>query len=148
MSNYLIKKWYYIIISLIIYFIYLKIFKINFNILEPLLLILLVRFIDDYFDYEKDKGKRIDKKNLIILICFVSLLYIVLNIVLYNYLGLLSIVIVAYFFLMNKIEILKIFSLSLITGYYYLINNDVNYIVLIITLGISIIFYIVKRCKK
>jgi len=148
MSKYLIKKWYYIIISLIIHFIYLKVFKINLTILEPLILIFLIRFIDDYFDYEKDKVKRIDKNILIILICIFSLIYILLNIVLYNYLGLLSIIIIAYFFLMNKIETLKIFSLSLITEYYYLINNDVNYMVLIITLVISIVFYIVKRWKK
>ncbi len=148
MSKYIIRKWYYIIISLIIYFIYLKIFKITFNLIEPLLLLFLIRFIDDYFDYNKDKGKRLDKYNLIILICIFSLIYIILNYVLYGYFGLLSIIIIAYFFLMNKVEILKIFSLSLITEYYYLINNDINYIVLIITLIISIAFYIIKRWRK
>lgn len=145
MTKYLLKKWYYIPIGLIIYIIYLKLFKISFNIAEPLLLILLIRFIDDLFDFKKDKGKRTTKKNLIILICIFSLAYITLNVFLYKAIGLLSILIVAYLFLMNKVDILKILTLPLITTYYYLINGDINYITLIITLVISIIFYIVKR---
>ena len=145
MTKYLLKKWYYIPIGLIIYIIYLKLFKISFNIAEPLLLILLIRFIDDLFDFKKDKGKRTTKKNLIILICIFSLAYIILNVFLYKAIGLLSILIVAYLFLMNKVDTLKILTLALITAYYYLINGDINYIILIITLVISIIFYIVKR---
>ena len=145
MTKYLLKKWYYIPIGLIIYIIYLKLFKISFNIAEPLLLILLIRFIDDLFDFKKDKGKRTTKKNLIILICIFSLAYITLNVFLYKAIGLLSILIIAYLFLMNKVDILKILTLALITAYYYLINGDINYIILIITLVISIIFYIVKR---
>ena len=148
MSKYLIKKWYYIIISLIIYYIYSKILKINFIIIEPLILIFLIRFVDDYFDYEIDKGKRASKKNLIFLICLFSLIYIILNVVLYKNIGLLSIIIIVYLLLMNKIDILKVLTLPLITAYYYLIMGNLNYYVLIITLVISIVFYMVKRWKR
>ena len=148
MIKYLLKKWYYIPIGLIIYIIYLKLFKISFNIVEPVLLVFLIRFIDDFFDFEKDKRKRTSKKNLIFLICFFSLIYIILNLFLYKNIGLLSILIIVYFFLMNKIDILKILVLSLITTYYYLIMGSLNYYVLIITLVISAFFYAVKRWKN
>lgn len=148
MIKYLLKKWYYILIGLVIYIIYLKLFKISFNIVEPLLLVFLIRFTDDFFDFEKDKGKRASKKNLIFLVCLFSLIYIVLNVVLYKNIGLISIIIIVYLFLMNKIDILKVLTLSLITAYYYLIMGGLNYYVLIITLVISIVFYMVKRWKR
>lgn len=147
MIKYLIKKWYYIPISLITFLVYTYGFKIELTILETLLIILLTRFFDDFFDYNEDKGKRISKKNSITLIIISTILYLTINIVTYKLRGTLSLLIILYLILMNKFETLKLFLLTLVTLYYYLLNNNTNYYVLIITLIISILYSIIKRWK-
>ena len=153
--RYFLKYSYYIIISIIFTIIIsLIIGEAKFE-LFPIVVIMLylLRILDDYFDYEIDKKEKLlNKKALKIFAMILSVVFIVLNVLFYGYYGLISIAILIYMLIQNKIEILKIFSLLFNSIYYICIYNKIGsmpaIIYLVCTLIISSIYYIYKRSKK
>lgn len=150
-----LKYSYYIIISVILTVIISFITNGIRLELFPIILINLyiLRIFDDYFDYETDKKEKLlSKNNLKNIAVIISVLYIILNIVFYKFYGIISIVLVGYMLIQNKYEILKIFLL-LLTSIFYInmyvsLNNARVIIYLLISIILSISYYIYKRSKK
>ena len=67
MIKYLLKKWYYILLSIVVCFLLNFLLELNINLLEVIFLIFIIRITDDIFDYKKDNGERLKKDKLIIL---------------------------------------------------------------------------------
>lgn len=150
MIRYLIKKWYYLLAGIIIFLLLNYVLKIHVSLFEVICLIFFIRFVDDMFDYKKDKGKRLNKKSLIILSIITSLLFIIINVINYKYYGLISIGIILYILLMNKLDFLKLFALSFILLYYLSISANYSYIWLVYVICsfmLSLIFWFIKRYK-
>lgn len=151
MIKYLFKKWYYIVIALVLYIAFKMILNINLPILYCISLFYFMRIVDDIFDFEKDLGKRLDKKRLLVLSAIFSIIFIISNIYHFGVYGIYSILILGYIILMNKCDILKIFCFFINVLYLVIINslwevNGKEY--LLLALLLSVIFYSIKRWKN
>ena len=147
MIKYLLKKWYYILFSIVIYFLLNFLLELNINLLEVISLIFIIRITDDIFDYKKDNGGRLKKDKLIILETIFILCFVILEIFLHNIYAIYAALLVLYIIIMNKIDILKILLLALIILYYSAIQKNINIYYLIDAVIISICYYLLKRCK-
>lgn len=147
MIKYLLKKWYYILFSIVIYFLLNFLLELNINLLEVISLIFIIRITDDIFDYKKDNGGRLKKDKLIILETIFILCFVILEIFIHNIYAIYAALLVLYIIIMNKIDILKMLLLALVILYYSAIQKNINIYYLIDAVIISICYYLLKRCK-
>lgn len=151
MIQYFLKRWYYLLVSLSIYFILAFAIGIKTYFVDILALVFFMRVVDDYFDYKKDGGKRLNEKTLVMLAIIFALLFVTMCIVLYGWTGVVGLVIVGYLVLMNKIEFLKLFCLSVLILFYLAMNFQPSLIWLayiIVGIVLSGLFSIIKRRKN
>ena len=148
MTKYLIKKWYYLLAGIIIFLLLNYVLKIHISILEIICLFFFIRFVDDLFDYEKDEGKRLNKTPLVILSIAAGLSYIVINVINHDFYGLISVGVILYILLMNKLSFLKPFALSFTLLYYLSISASYSYVWLIYIICSFIIGLIFKYAKR
>lgn len=148
MTKYLIKKWYYLLAGIIIFLLLNYVLKIHISILEIICLFFFIRFVDDLFDYEKDEGKRLNKTPLVILSIAAGLSYIVINVINHDFYGLISVGVILYILLMNKLSFLKPFALSFTLLYYLSISANYSYVWLIYIICSFIIGLIFKYAKR
>lgn len=127
--------------------------------LIPLLIVnvFLVRLLDDFFDYHKDKKAKTKKqmlslRQLVWATVILSLVYVTLSVVFYGLWGLFSLLILLYMGVQNKHETLKIFFVSVASIYYIGAYRGIDSMPIIIYLVIMVIlsvgFYIYKRQKR
>lgn len=121
-------------------------------------IILLLRFADDFFDYEKDKEKKeqpLSRRGILIIMLIVGAIFIILNVLFYSLLGLCSIFILAYILVQQKAEFLKIFFMTLASAHYFCFNrtDDMPILPICIFLAVCLIlsaafyFFKMKRAK-
>ena len=117
-----------------------------------LALLMTLRASDDYFDYEKDSGRKtqhLTKKQLVVLGCALAALYVMLNVSFYGILGLLSLIAVGYILLMEKLPLLKTAYMAILFLYYiYLSCGCVlwyHLIVILCCFAASALYDLIKR---
>lgn len=147
MIKYLLKKWYYILLSIVVCFLLNFLLELNINLLEVIFLLFIIRITDDIFDYKKDNGERLKKDKLIILETIFILSFVVLEVFLHKIYAIYALLLCLYIITMNKLEILKILLLALVILYYSAIQKNINIYYLIGSVIISICYYLLKRCK-
>ncbi len=129
-----------------------------FFILSVFCLALFLRFTDDIFDYERDKGKKpqhLTKITLCLLALAAALLFTVFNVIVFRLLGFLSIIFVLYALAQEKFVILQGFF-----AFFYSLYSIALFILpsfdftapigvfLALSLIIPIFFGIYKRSKR
>lgn len=126
----------------------LKLFALSF------LLFILLRTADDYFDFEKDRGRKeqpLSKRGILSIMLVVAALFVGLNVLFYLLYGLCSIIVLGYLLAQQKVGFLKLFFMPIVSAYYFYLNRtgDLPYlaigIYLAVCLILSVAFYIFKR---
>lgn len=122
--QYLISRWYYI---LVVVTVWLGLILMNvpcYGALPSMIcLAFFARACDDYFDFKKDHGKRLPKHILLKLLVIFSAIFICTELILHGVWGILSVIPLSYILLMNQQNILKLFVLPLILGYFLLLSK-------------------------
>ncbi len=121
--------------------------------LFPIILCLLVavRAGDDIFDYEQDSARKtqyLSRRELIALFASVSLLYVVLNVVLFGACGVISPAAVGYILLMEKQPLIKLLYMPLLFVYYFFLSGELGLLQLAVSaafLAVSAAYYLFKR---
>ncbi len=121
-------------------------------------LVMLLRFTDDFFDFEKDRARReqyISKKALLVFMITSSVLFVVFNVLCFGSWGLLSALFVLYSLAEEKIELLQSFLMFLYSLYVILLMSRPNIginipsaMYLCAALILPVIFGIYKRSKR
>ena len=157
--KYFLKHSYYILIGLLFALILCALigdFKWE---LIPIVILnaFLIRLLDDYFDYNNDqktkkKSELLTKNQLVWSIIILSIFYLILNIVFFKLWGLFAILLIAYMFIEDKCELMKVFFVPLASIYYIGLFHELITAPVIIYLIISTIcsigFYIFKSQKR
>ena len=115
-------------------------------------LLLTLRASDDFFDFEKDIGRKtqhLNKKQLIIFGCFLSVIYVLLNMLFFGVVGLCSIAALGYILLMEKFPLLKIAYMALLFLFYIYVNFGFpmwyHFAVIVGCIVASALYYMIKR---
>lgn len=118
-------------------------------------LLLLFRTADDWFDYEKDSGRKpqpLSKKQLICMFCVLSVICVLLHVLLFGCKGLFVLAAVVLILLTEKIPLLKPVYLAGMFLFYFALNGTVPGIrqlaVCIGGLLASVLYAGVKRKKS
>ncbi len=111
-----------------------------------------IRLYDDLFDYDTDtKKKLLDKSAMKMLLIIFSIVYFVVNIIFFRIDGLICLVPLAYVFLENHFEVMKLFFLTIVCALYLAMYTKLQglWIILFLcgTLLISVGFFIFKRLR-
>ena len=154
----------YTAISALISFIMVVLLKAHRNImlycrllLLTLLILFLLRLADDYSDYEKDRDKKeqqLSKRQILLTVAVTMIIFVLLNLYFYQVSGLVSLCILVYLLLQQKVEIMKMFFMSLVSGYYFYVDQTsgmLTYVIsgyLVICVGLAVVFYWIKRRKS
>jgi len=116
-----------------------------------LLILLILRAWDDICDFESDSKRKkqyLSKKELIILACTLSAVFVVLNAAFYGFAGLISIAVLGYLLLMEKLPPLKTALMPLLFTFYYYANGSEIGAVQILTIAVcfaaALAYYIIK----
>ena len=110
--KYLLRYSYYIGIALVFAaLISLLTNEIRYELIAPFSLLgYMIRLYDDLFDYDTDtKKKLLDKSAMKMLLIIFSIVYFVVNIIFFRIDGLICLVPLAYVFLENHFEVMKLF---------------------------------------
>ncbi len=120
-----------------------------------LCLLIAIRVFDDIFDYEKDSTRKtqyLSKKELIILCCVISAVYVILNNLFFGIFGALSIAAIGYILLMEKLPVLKMLFMALLFLYYFRLNCErvgaMHIAVCVGCIAVSALFYFYKLHKR
>ncbi len=148
--KYIEQRWYYIPIAVIISALFWHILGFKNIFVDILSFIFLLRVADDLFDIKKDKKKH-SAKHLKIAMISLAIFYVVSNILLYQWMGLFSIIIIIISILMNYVNLLKPFLLTIVILFYEFCNHQpqgywIAIILICIILGYS--FSFIKRRKN
>lgn len=126
-------------------------------VLLTLLILFLLRLADDYSDYEKDRDKKeqqLSKRQILLTVAVTMIIFVLLNLYFYQVSGLVSLCILVYLLLQQKVEIMKMFFMPLVSGYYFYVNQTsgmLTYVIsgyLVICVGLAVVFYWIKRRKS
>ena len=119
------------------------------------LLMMIMRIADDIHDYtfdaERNKKQDLSEKNLKILFIVFSSVAVALHILAFKLWGLISILVIAYIVLEERVEILQRFFMLLLSCYYLFALNgfiDFSSVKVIVWLVISLIFPILFALYK
>ena len=152
--KYLLRYSYYIGIALVFAaLISLLTNEIRYELIAPFSLLgYMIRLYDDLFDYDADtKKKLLDKSAMRMLLIIFSIIFFVLNIIFFRADGLICLVPLAYIFLENHFEVMKLFFLTIVCALYLAMYTKLQglWIVLFLcgTLLISVGFFIFKRLR-
>lgn len=120
-----------------------------------LCLLITIRAFDDIFDYEKDSTRKtqyLSKKELIILACVMSAVYVVLNVVFFGFWGAFSLAAIAYIIIMEKLPVLKMLFMALLFLYYFRLNCErvgaMHIAVCVGCVAVSALFHFYKLHKR
>lgn len=125
--------------------------------LLTLLILFLLRLADDYSDYEKDRDKKeqpLSKRQILLTVAVTMIIFVLLNLYFYQVSGLGSLCILVYLLLQQKAEMMKVFFMPLVSGYYFYVNqtsSTLTYVIssyLVICVGLAVVFYWIKRRKS
>ena len=116
------------------------------------LLAYCVRLLDDHHDYDTDtKPKPLTKKTLLLLLIVFFAVYAALNLLFFGVRGLLCLLPVACAVLQNRVEVLKLFFLTLVSAIYTAMYTRLNSVWCIVflcgTLVLAVGFYIYKTAR-
>lgn len=126
-------------------------------VLLTLLILFLSRLADDDFDYEKDRDKKeqpLSKRQIRLTAAVIGFIFVLLNLYFYRMSGLGSLCILVYLLLQQKAEMMKVFFMPLVSGYYFYVNQTsgmLTYAIcgyLVICVGLAVAFYWIKRRKS
>ena len=116
-----------------------------------LLILLILRAFDDISDFESDSKRKkqyLSRKELIILACTLSVSFVVLNAVFYGFTGLISIAVLGYILLMEKLSPLKTALMPLLFTFYYYANGSkiggVQLLTTAVCFTAALAYYIIK----
>ena len=155
MIKYLLKYAFYILIALVFSgLISLLTQGVRWELL-PLftLLAYILRFFDDYFDYDTDtKEQPLSKSTLRLLLIIFCAVFVALNICFFRLYGLISVLLAAYALLQNRFELMKPFFLTLVSAFYIAAYTEIGSLWVILylcgSLLLSVGFFIYKKKKK
>ena len=117
----------------------------------------LLRFLDDFFDYENDRGRKqqyLSKNALLVLITVSAILFVAFNCLAFGLWGLLCILFLGYALLEERFTFLQSFLMLLFSLYAILLTsrsasiNIPSWIFLGLSLILPILFGIYKRSKR
>lgn len=126
-------------------------------VLMTLLLLFLLRLADDYFDYEKDHDRKeqpLSKHQILLTAAVTMIIFVLLNFYFYQVSGLGSLCILIYLLLQQKAEMMKVFFMPLVSGYYFYVNQTPGMLThvicgyLVVCVGLAVVFYWIKRRKS
>lgn len=152
--KYLLKHSYYIGIALVFAAIISLLTKqIRYELLAIFsLLAYMIRLYDDYCDYDTDvKEKELDKSAIKLLLIVFCIAFFVLNIIFFRADGFICIVPLAYVFLENRFEVMKLFFLTIVSALYVAMYTKLEGLWIIVflcgTLLLSTGFFVFKRVR-
>lgn len=155
MKQYLLKYKLYAVVALVFAAAYsLVIHRVCWEMFFlSLVTLYLLRAMDDSFDYDTDtKEKPLPRKKLWDLVLILALLFVVLHLIFFGLWGFLSILLLVYMYFMQKIEVLKLFLLTLLTAFYLWqfigFAGTPAWLYLAICLTVSVLFHIYKTGKR
>ncbi|MCQ2417808.1 MAG: hypothetical protein MJ071_08370 [Oscillospiraceae bacterium] len=118
-------------------------------------LLLMLRTLDDIYDYEKDRSCKVQdltKRQLQIMLCVLSVLWTLLHVWIWGMSGLISVGIIAYVLFMEKCRFLQPLLLPAAYAIYLHLNgisvSITVWIVSAVLLLLSVLFFIWKVRKK
>lgn len=120
-----------------------------------LCILLMLRALDDYCDFEKDstgKVQYLTKRALLVFFSVLAAVFVFLNVGFYGNMGLLSVLAIGYFLSMQKLPFLKMPCMALMFLYFSVISRTpltaVRIAALLGCLGASAVYHILKRRGK
>lgn len=126
-------------------------------VLLTLLILLLSRLADDDSDYEKDRDKKeqpLSKCQIRLTAVVTMIIFVLLNLYFYQVSGLGSLCILVYLLLQQKAEMMKVFFMPLVSGYYFYVNQTSGMLThvicgyLVVCVGLAVAFHWIKRRKS
>ncbi len=121
-ARYLAQRWYYILMATAVWLGLLLLGASCYLALPSMIcLAYFARTCDDYFDFKKDRGKRLSKNLLLETSLGLACIFLILEVLQYRVFGLFSIIPLAYVWFMNRYRILKLFVLPVVFSYFSLI---------------------------
>lgn len=149
MGRYLAKRWYYLPIIIIIWCLACWCLQ-DFapTLLSMILLAYFARVCDDYFDFAKDKGRRLSRPALVWLIFMLTTALVMAETLRLGFGGCFVLLLLLFIVAMNKFEILKLFILPTLLVYYLLcFGESLSFLVILVSFGFNIVLFVLGKGK-